>query len=192
MVAIVVLAGCAGKGKKESDIWTYSMPEGKPLVYTKAEDAVQEMEIMGQAMKMTFNKDMGFTMAAAEGEGTEAHGVSVRAVAAYNLRHTRDGRTPFHPKGDGNGYVVDLGDLRVYVGGDTEDIPEMSGIADVDVAFLPMNLPYTMTPEMVAAAARRLKPRILYPYHFGDTETSRLVELLSDRPEVEVRLRSMA
>jgi len=71
LVAIAVLAGCAGKGKKESDIWMYTMPEGKPLVYTKAEDVVQEMEIMGQAMKMTFDKDMGFTMAPAAGEGTD-------------------------------------------------------------------------------------------------------------------------
>jgi len=71
LVAIAVLAGCAGKGKKESEIWMYAMPEGKPLVYSKTEDVVQEMEIMGQAMKMTFDKDMGFTIAAAAGEGTD-------------------------------------------------------------------------------------------------------------------------
>ena len=69
LVAIAVLAGCAGRGKKESEFWMYAMPEGKTLVYTKSEDVVQEMEIMGQAMEMTFNKNMGFTMTKALSEG---------------------------------------------------------------------------------------------------------------------------
>jgi hypothetical protein len=71
LLAMAVLAGCAGKGKKESEIWAYSMPEGKTWAYTKSEDVTQEMEIMGQAMQMTFDKDMGFTMAPAGGEGTD-------------------------------------------------------------------------------------------------------------------------
>ncbi len=71
VVAIALLAGCAGRGKKESEFWVYSMPEGETLEYRKAEDVIQEMEVMGQAMKMTFNKDMGFTMAPVAGEGTD-------------------------------------------------------------------------------------------------------------------------
>jgi L-ascorbate metabolism protein UlaG (beta-lactamase superfamily) len=67
----------------------------------------------------------------------------------------------------------------------------MKNQAGVDVAFLPMNLPYTMTPEMAAAAARLIGPKILYPYHFGESDTSRLVALLKDRPEIEVRIRRM-
>ncbi|MHB9061428.1 MAG: MBL fold metallo-hydrolase, partial [Desulfobacteria bacterium] len=67
----------------------------------------------------------------------------------------------------------------------------MKHLAGVDIAFLPMNLPYTMTSEMVADAARMIRPKILYPYHFGETDTSRLVELLRGRKETEVRIRQM-
>jgi L-ascorbate metabolism protein UlaG (beta-lactamase superfamily) len=98
---------------------------------------------------------------------------------------------PFHPKGNGNGYVITFGDKRIYVAGDTENIPEMKQLKDIDVAFLPMNLPYTMTPEMVADAARAFKPKVLYPYHYGETEPSKLIELMKDTPEVEIRIRKM-
>jgi L-ascorbate metabolism protein UlaG (beta-lactamase superfamily) len=118
-------------------------------------------------------------------------GIRVTAVPAYNLVHERSPGVPYHPKGDGNGYVLTFGDKRVYVAGDTENIPEMRTLAGVDIAFLPMNLPYTMTPEMVADAARMLRPKILYPYHFGDTDTSRIVQLLRDRKETEVRIRKL-
>jgi L-ascorbate metabolism protein UlaG (beta-lactamase superfamily) len=77
------------------------------------------------------------------------------------------------------------------VAGDTENIPEMKDLKDIDVAFLPMNVPPTMTPEMVTDAAKGFKPKILYPYHYGDTEPSRLVELLKDTKEIEVRIRKM-
>jgi L-ascorbate metabolism protein UlaG (beta-lactamase superfamily) len=77
------------------------------------------------------------------------------------------------------------------VAGDTENIPEMKGLKKIDIAFLPMNLPYTMTPEMVVEAAKAFKPKILYPYHFGETDTSKLVSLLKGTPEIEVRIRNM-
>ena len=83
-----------------------------------------------------------------------------------------------------------FGDKRVYVAGDTENTAEMMNLAGIHCAFLPMNLPYTMTPEMVADAARALKPKILYPYHFGETDTSVLVDLLKDSG-IEVRIRGM-
>ena len=98
---------------------------------------------------------------------------------------------PFHPKGVGNGYVITFNDKKVYVAADTENIPEMKELSGIDVAFLPMNLPYTMTPEMVADAARMFNPKILYPYHFGETDTSKLVDLLKDDKEIEVRIRDM-
>jgi L-ascorbate metabolism protein UlaG (beta-lactamase superfamily) len=79
----------------------------------------------------------------------------------------------------------------VYIAGDTENTPEMKKLKDIDIAFLPMNLPYTMTPEMVADAAKAFKPKILYPYHFGNTDTSRLTALLKDEPGIEVRIRNM-
>jgi L-ascorbate metabolism protein UlaG (beta-lactamase superfamily) len=119
-------------------------------------------------------------------------GVSIEAVPAYNIVHKRENGEPFHPKGIGNGYIITFGDKRVYVAGDTENIAEMKGLQDVDIAFLPMNLPYTMTPEMVADAAKTIQPEILYPYHFSDTDTSKIVELLSEQPGIEVRIRKMA
>ncbi len=126
------------------------------------------------------------------GDVAVVQGLSVEAIPAYNLIHKRESGDPFHPCGDGNGYVVTFGDLRVLVAGDTENTPELKTLRDIGVAFLPMNLPYTMTPEMVADVAIAMKPRILYPYHFGSTDTSRLVELLKDHPEIEVRIRKMA
>lgn len=125
------------------------------------------------------------------GETRTVRGITVTAVPAYNLVHRRDNGQPFHPRGAGNGYLLDFGDTRLYVAGDTENTPEMAALKDVDIAFLPMNLPYTMTPEMVADAARAFRPRILYPYHYGDTDPQRLVELLRDQPDIEVRIRPM-
>jgi L-ascorbate metabolism protein UlaG (beta-lactamase superfamily) len=127
----------------------------------------------------------------ANGETKTVAGLTIEAVPAYNLVHKRENGQPFHPKGQGNGYVITFGDKRVYVAGDTENTPEMKALPNIDIAFSPMNLPYTMTPEMVADAARAFKPKILYPYHFGKTDTARLVALLKAHPEIEVRLRPM-
>lgn len=125
------------------------------------------------------------------GDVKTIEGLKIEAVPAYNLVHMRSEGVPFHPKGIGNGYVITFGDKRIYVAGDTENIPEMQKLQDIDYAFLPMNLPYTMTPEMVVAAAKAFKPKVLYPYHYGDTNPSRLVELMKAVPEVEVRIRKM-
>ncbi len=118
-------------------------------------------------------------------------GIKIEAVPAYNLVHMRPDGQPFHPKGEGNGYILTFGTTRMYIAGDTEDTPEMKALKKIDVAFLPMNLPYTMTPEMVAEAARAFKPRILYPYHYGDTDPSTLVALLKGVRGVEVKIRRM-
>jgi len=119
-------------------------------------------------------------------------GIPVEAVPAYNLIHKREDGQPFHPKAAGNGYVLTFGDTRLYIAGDTENIPEMKTLQDITIAFLPMNLPYTMTPEMVADAAKAFRPRILYPYHYGKTDVSKLVELLQGEKAIEVRKRKMA
>jgi L-ascorbate metabolism protein UlaG (beta-lactamase superfamily) len=116
-------------------------------------------------------------------------GLKIEAVPAYNLVHMRSEGVPYHPKGAGNGYVITFGDKRVYVAGDTENTPEMKALQNIDVAFLPMNLPYTMTPEMVADAAKAFQPEILYPYHYGKTDTSKLVELMKGTQEVDIRVR---
>jgi L-ascorbate metabolism protein UlaG (beta-lactamase superfamily) len=118
-------------------------------------------------------------------------GIKIEAIPAYNIVHKRDNGQAFHPKGVGNGYVLTFGDTRIYVAGDTENIPAMKALQDIDYAFLPMNLPYTMTPEMVADAAKAFKPKILYPYHYGDADPTRLTELLKDTPNIEVRIRPL-
>ncbi len=127
----------------------------------------------------------------ANGDRKTELGLVLEAVPAYNIVHKRPGDGPYHPRGAGNGYVVTFGDKKVYIAGDTENTPEMKALKGIDVAFLPMNLPYTMTPDQVADAARAFRPRILYPYHFGDTDTSRLVKLLQGEKEIEVRIRRM-
>ena len=114
----------------------------------------------------------------ANGDAQTVGGIGIEAVPAYNIVAKRPGGDPYHPKGNGNGYVLSLGDKRVYIGGDTENTPEMKALKNIDVAFLPMNLPYTMTPEMVADAALAFRPAIVYPYHYGTTDTAKLVELL--------------
>ncbi len=125
------------------------------------------------------------------GDTQTVDGLKIEAIPAYNIVHTRSGNNPYHPKGDGNGYIITFGDKRVYVAGDTENTPEMKDLKNIDIAFLPMNLPYTMTPEMVADAAGAFKPKILYPYHYGQTDTQKLVDLLKDSKEIEVRIRDM-
>ncbi len=125
------------------------------------------------------------------GDVREIDGVTIEAVPAYNLVHMRSPGHPFHPKGSGNGYILTFGDTRVYVAGDTEETPEMKALKDIDVAFLPMNLPYTMTPDMVADAARAFRPRILYPYHYGDTDPQELVRRLAREEGIDVRVRAL-
>jgi L-ascorbate metabolism protein UlaG (beta-lactamase superfamily) len=123
------------------------------------------------------------------GDVKPVRGLIIEAVPAYNLVHKRENGEPYHPKGEGNGYVVTFAEERVYIAGDTENTPEMKKLKKIDYAFLPMNLPYTMTPEMVADAATAFKPKVLYPYHYGETNTAIIVELLKDHEEIEVRVR---
>jgi L-ascorbate metabolism protein UlaG (beta-lactamase superfamily) len=127
----------------------------------------------------------------ANGDVDTVGGITIEAVPAYNLVHRRDSGEPYHIKGEGNGYVMTFGNTRIYIAGDTENTPEMKALGEIDIAFLPMNVPYTMTPEMVADAVEAFKPRVLYPYHYGDTDTSILLELLEGNEETEVRIRSM-
>jgi L-ascorbate metabolism protein UlaG (beta-lactamase superfamily)/rhodanese-related sulfurtransferase len=112
-------------------------------------------------------------------------GVKLEAVPAYN---TTPGREMFHPQGNGNGYVLTIDGLRIYVAGDTEDVPEMADLKDIDVAFLPVNQPYTMTPEQCITAAKVIGPRVLIPYHYSRTDLSAIPEAL---PGIDVRIRQM-
>jgi L-ascorbate metabolism protein UlaG (beta-lactamase superfamily) len=134
---------------------------------------------------------MGSGITMKNGDIKVVKGIEITAVPAYNLVHKRENGEPFHPKGIGNGYVITIGDKRVYIAGDTENFPEMKQLTEIDIAFLPMNLPYTMTPEMVADAVKMFNPKILYPYHFGNTDTDKLIKLLKDKQDCEIRVRKM-
>ena len=114
--------------------------------------------------------------------------ITLEAVPAYN---TTPSHQQFHPKGRDNGYVLTLDGFRIYIAGDTEDIPEMSQLLNIDVAFLPCNQPYTMTPKQLAHAAMLFKPRYLYPYHYNDTPVEQVVDLLKEEKGIEVRIRNM-
>ena len=116
---------------------------------------------------------------------TITDGFSVEAVPAYNIT---EGHLQFHPKGRDNGFIITIDGMRIYIAGDTEDIPEMANIKDIDIAFLPCNQPYTMTTSQFVNAARTIKPRIVFPYHFGQTDISGLpAQLKADG--IDVRLR---
>ena len=129
---------------------------------------------------------LDFGTALGNGEGaTFREDVSVEAVPAYN---TTPGRDKFHPKGRDNGYLLSLGGFRIYIAGDTEDIPEMATIRNIDVAFLPVNQPYTMTPEQAARAARTIAPKVLFPYHYSQTPVRLVAELL-EGSGIDVRIR---
>jgi L-ascorbate metabolism protein UlaG (beta-lactamase superfamily) len=123
------------------------------------------------------------------GEETRLGDFNIKAVPAYNVVNMR-GSIPYHPKGDGNGYLLTYGETILYFAGDTEDIPEMAELKNIDIAFLPMNLPYTMSPKMAANGARSFMPKILYPYHMGKTDPQLLVELLKGSG-IEVRVRDL-
>lgn len=122
------------------------------------------------------------------GDSTTMLGIRIDAVPAYN---TTEERAKFHPKGRDNGFVLTIGGVRLYIAGDTENTPEMEALKDVDIAFLPMNQPYTMTPAQVAHAAKAFRPKILYPYHTGETNVAELAPLLADEKGIELRVRSM-
>ena len=112
----------------------------------------------------------------------------LEAVPAYN---TTPGRDKFHPRGRDNGYILTLGGTRIYIAGDTEDIPEMQVLKNIDIAFLPVNQPYTMTVPQAVRAAKWIKPRILYPYHYGETPIRELQQQLKDELSIDVRIRQL-
>ena len=121
----------------------------------------------------------------ANGDKLQLADVSVEAVPAYN---STVGREQFHPKGRDNGYILTIDGLRIYIAGDTEDIPEMAQIKDIDIAFLPCNQPYTMTPDQLVRAAKVIKPKVLFPYHYGQTDLSSVPAQL-EGTGIDVRIR---
>ena len=129
---------------------------------------------------------LGYGRVMANGDDLQiADGFTVEAVPAYN---TTEANKQFHPKGRDNGFILTIDGLRIYIAGDTEDIPEMAAFKDIDIAFLPCNQPFTMTPEQLVKAAKMVKPKVVFPYHYGQTNVSVIPELLKD-DGIEVRIR---
>lgn len=136
-------------------------------------------------LNATSEKQLGKgTIMANNQEMNLADGITLESVPAYN---TTPGREKFHPKGNGNGYILNIDGTRIYIAGDTEDIPEMAQIKNIDLAFLPVNQPYTMTIDQAEKAALTIKPKILIPYHFSDTPIEQLKEKLDkDKSGIQV------
>ncbi len=114
------------------------------------------------------------------GQSTAWNGIRIEAVPAYNIEHMSAPGKPYHPEGNGNGYILNFGDFRVYIAGDTEFIPEMKNLGKINVAFLPKNLPYTMTDGMLVEAAKTVAPKVLYIYHNSPYQVSEFQEKLPD------------
>jgi L-ascorbate metabolism protein UlaG (beta-lactamase superfamily) len=123
----------------------------------------------------------------ANGQKQTVAGVSIEAVAAYNLQRGPKPGELFHTKGRGNGYVLTLGGKRVFLSGDTECVPEIKALTNIDAAFLPMNLPYTMPPTEAAECVKAFKPKVVYPYHFRGQKPEEFAAALKGEP-VEVRV----
>ena len=152
-------------------------------------DAKSIKQLTGEKTQLVMNKrcaDMyGAGKVMVNGDKLQLADISVEAVPAYNYT---EGHTQFHPKGRDNGYILTIDGLRIYIAGDTEDIPEMSKIKDIDIAFLPCNQPYTMTPDQLIRAAKVIKPKVLFPYHYGQTDVSSLPGILK-ADGIDVRIR---
>lgn len=149
-----------------------SKPDTKIILNATSEKQLGKGEIMGNYQTMEL-----------------ADGIKLESVPAYN---TTPGREKFHPKGNGNGYILTIDGIRIYIAGDTEDIPEMADIKNIDLAFLPVNQPYTMTIDQAEHAALMIKPKILIPYHYSDTPIGQLKEKLDkDNSGIDVKIYPM-
>jgi L-ascorbate metabolism protein UlaG (beta-lactamase superfamily) len=112
------------------------------------------------------------------GESAVWNGITIEAYPAYNVVHKRDANNPYHPKGRGNAYLLSFGTFKLYIGGDTEDIDEFNLLKskEIDVAFLPKNLPYTMTDAMFIHAAEMIAPKVVYPYHYFELDNATSIQ----------------
>lgn len=132
------------------------------------------------------------TIPLANGSTIQQFGISISAIPMYNLPETEDSR---HPRGRGNGYVLNLGGKKIYISGDTQDIPEMRALEDIDIAFVCMNQPFTMTVEQAASAVLEFKPKIVFPFHYrgqgGLSDVEKFKKLVRDNnTAIDVRLRN--
>ena len=165
---------------EEATIATLSGEKTRIILNQKSRDMIGRGEVLGNGEKRIFP-----TGEPRPESSVLPEDIILEAVPAYN---TTPGREKFHPKGNGNGYVLTLDGLRIYIAGDTEDVPEMAALKDIDVAFLPVNQPFTMTPGQCISAAKVIGPKVLIPYHYSKTDISGIPAAL---PGIDVRIRQM-
>src|ERR1043165_5277934 len=154
-----------------------------PATIAKASKAGTTVVIPGAASQQV--KD---GMVIANGEKKTVKGIEIEAVPMYNLQRGPSAGQLFHTKGRGNGYIVTLGDKRIYLAGDTECTPEMKALRNIDVAFVPMTLPYTMPPNEAADCVKAFKPKVVYPYHYMGSDLKVFQDALKGSG-VDVRIR---
>jgi L-ascorbate metabolism protein UlaG (beta-lactamase superfamily) len=177
----------AGLPKPDLIVITHTHPDHLSADTLKAVISTNTTLVAPKAVSDQLPADLkARTIVLTNGETKTVSGVKIEAVPMYN---TTAERAQFHPKGLGNGYVLTLGDKRVYLSGDTEDIPEMRALKNIDVAFVCINLPYTMTPDQAASAVREFRPKIVYPYHYKGSDLEKFKTLVGTDAGVEVRLR---
>lgn len=151
-------------------------------------DTSQATVVMPKSVAEQVGKRFGKTqLIMANGDTASRDGITIHAVPMYNLTPAR---LQYHAKGWGNGYVLELGGKRIYISGDTEETSEMRALRHIDLAFVCMNLPYTMDVEQAAMAVLSFKPKIVYPYHYRGQDTARFKQLVNAKdPHIDVRLR---
>ncbi|MFX0115647.1 MAG: MBL fold metallo-hydrolase [Candidatus Hodarchaeota archaeon] len=173
-----------------------NLPKADMILITHHHQDHLELELIKQLEKPdtiivgteTCGQTLTDYIAMKNGDKRELGGLLIEAVPAYNLVRERTPGVKFHPKGEGNGYVITFGDQRVYIAGDTEAIPEMKELKDITVAFVPINLPYTMTPEEAAEAVKQFRPRVVYPYHQGQSDPQEFAKVLENETDIEARI----
>ncbi|WP_217652797.1 MBL fold metallo-hydrolase [Modicisalibacter ilicicola] len=180
----------AYQGLDAADLILITHPHGDHLS-TETLDAIDTSAatvIMPQSVADEIGDSYGEAQRVmANGDTIELDGLRIHAMPMYNLPEDED---PRHPRGFGNGYVLTLGDKRVYISGDTEGIEEMRSLEDIDMAFVCMNLPYTMDVEQAADAVLDFAPAVVYPYHYRGQDVQRFKTLVNEQnPDIEVRLR---
>jgi L-ascorbate metabolism protein UlaG (beta-lactamase superfamily) len=153
-----------GKGKPSFILITDIHGDHTDLETLKALNLGETKIIVPQAVKELLPKEMHAQLIVLNNEETtDLMGFKIEAIPMYNLPEATDA---FHPKGRGNGYLLEKDGKRLYIAGDTEDIPEMRNLKNIDIALIPMNLPYTMTVEQAAEAVLAFKPKLVVPYHY--------------------------
>ena len=175
--------------KPTAIVITHDHPDHFDVPTLEAISATAKLIVAPQSVLDKLSADLkGKAKLMKNGDSGDINGIPVAAVPAYN---TTPERLKYHPKGDGNGYVFTFGGGKVYVAGDTEDTPEMRALVGIGVAFLPMNLPYTMSGAQAAAAAQAFKPAIVYPYHYGKDgkEPAAFADAMKGASGIEVRQR---